>query len=88
VRHFETVVARLDGSVVEEVTLTLVHLTEDSDLGEDGELPALRVPERPAAAADEAEEPAAPADAPVEAPAAMHADSQPIEELAAPSEDA
>jgi ATP-dependent RNA helicase DeaD len=81
VRHFETVVARLDGSVVEEVTLTLVHLTEDSDLGEDGELPALRVPERPVAAAEQRDEPA-------DAPAAMHADSQPIEELAAPSEDA
>jgi superfamily II DNA/RNA helicase len=49
VRHFDTVVGRLDGSVVESVTLTLVQLGEDSELGEDGELPALRVPERPVA---------------------------------------
>jgi superfamily II DNA/RNA helicase len=58
VRHFETVVRRLDGSVVEEVTLTLVQLGEDSDLGEDGELPALRVPERPVADVGASDEPA------------------------------
>src|SRR5690606_35247762 len=44
VRHYATVVARLDGSVVDEVSLTLVQFG-DSEL-EDGELPALRVPER------------------------------------------
>jgi hypothetical protein len=44
-RHFETVVARLDGSVVESIELTLVQMTElDADAA------PLRLPDEQAAA--------------------------------------
>ena len=52
IRHYETVVARLDGSVVEDVSLTLVHLREGDN---DEDIPALRVPE-PASVAEAAVE--------------------------------
>jgi hypothetical protein len=71
IRHFETVVARLDGSVVEQVSLTLVHLGEDSEIGEDGELPSMR----------------APAPSSSEAAAAMLTDGQPVQEIVAAPED-